>query len=201
MEGSVPSRPRGGDPSRGNRTGEPAARAARALPLRTGRPFVRYVVLFAAAALGFFALYWLAEVSGWFERVNRANAVLATALLDLLGTHPVRGGTSIALAGGAMQVVSECSAVYVAILFAAAVLAFPTTWRARGRGLALGLPLLFLVNVVRLVTLGLVLEHRASLLPFVHEYLWQVLFVLVVAALYLAWIEWVVPREHPRAIA
>jgi archaeosortase B (VPXXXP-CTERM-specific) len=143
-----------------------------------------------------FVLYWATEVTQTFAPINTANAALASLLLDMAGASPVRSGATLSLAGGGMQIVSECSGVYVAILFAAAVLAFPTTWAARARGLALGLPLLFLVNVLRLFTLGLVLEHRASLLPLVHEYLWQVLFVLLVAALYVVWIERIVPRER-----
>ena len=67
--------------------------------------------------------------------------------------------------------------------------------------LALGVPVLLAVNVLRLVTLGIVLRHRPGLLPFFHEYLWQVLFVLVVAALYLVWIERMVPGARARPAA
>ncbi len=40
------------------------------------------------------------------------------------------------------------------------------------------------------------MAHRPNLLPLFHEYLWQVFFVLVVAFLYLLWIEKFVPREQ-----
>jgi archaeosortase B (VPXXXP-CTERM-specific) len=159
------------------------------------------VVRFVAAALGLFGIYWLAEMTHRFAAVNALHAAVTTELLHLLGAEPARHGTLVSLQGGSLDVVSECSGIYVAILFAAAVVAFPTTWAARWRGLGFGLPLLFAVNLLRLVTLGLVLEHRAALLPWVHEYLWQVLFVLAVALLYLVWIERIVPHARHRAAA
>jgi exosortase/archaeosortase len=71
-------------------------------------------------------------------------------------------GTALQMRGGTMEIISECSAIYVAILFTAAVLAFPTTWRARGRGLAFGLPCIAVLNLLRLVSLGLVMQYRAA---------------------------------------
>jgi archaeosortase B (VPXXXP-CTERM-specific) len=105
-------------------------------------------------------------------------------------------GTTVHVGAAGMEIVSECSAIYVLILFSAAVIAFPTTWRARLRGLAVGIPVLLVVNVVRLVTIGAVIQHKPALLPLFHEYLWQVLFVLVVAGLYLFWMEKVIPRAR-----
>ena len=54
-------------------------------------------------------------------------------------------------------------------------------------------------NVLRLATLGAIIAHKQAWLPLFHEYLWQVFFILVVAALYLVWIERTVPRgkAHP----
>jgi exosortase H (IPTLxxWG-CTERM-specific) len=166
---------------------------------RRARPALRYVAVFAGVAALLFGLYQLTEVTHRFSVVNRCNAVVCGGVLRGVGVQADRNGTTLRLPGGGMEIISECSAIYVAILFAAAVIAFPTTWRARLRGLALGVPILFAVNVVRLASLGLVIRYRAALLPLFHEYLWQVLFVIVVTALYLAWIERIVPRARPRS--
>ncbi len=144
-----------------------------------------------------FILYWTLEVTDRFRHVNEWNARLCATLLRGLGTAAHARGFSVALPGGrGLEIVSECSAVHVFILFTAAVVAFPTTWRARLRGLAAGLPGLFIINVLRLATLGIVIEKRPTWLPLFHEYLWQVFFVLLVAAAYLFWIERLEPRER-----
>jgi exosortase H (IPTLxxWG-CTERM-specific) len=157
---------------------------------------LRFVATFLALGLGLFALYQTSEVTGGFRHVNVLNARFCSALLGGLGIDNTCRGTSIRMPSGGMEIVSECSAVYVVILFTAGVLAFPTTWRARGLGLALGIPCILVANALRLVTLGAVIRFRASLLPLFHEYLWQVLFVFLVAALYLLWIERFVPRDR-----
>ncbi len=165
---------------------------------KADRPAIRrYLLVFAGAAAGLFGVYWTAEVTGKFQHVNLLNAALSGAVLRACGFPTERTGTVLQFERGGMEIISECSGVYVAILFAAAVLAFPTSWRARGWGLALGLVALFAVNVVRLVTVGMVIAWRESLFPLVHEYLWQILFVLVVALLYVAWIEKTTPRASP----
>lgn len=160
---------------------------------RDGRAARHFAVAFAVTAVLLFALYQWSEASGRFRPVNVANAAACAAVLRLGGIASTHDGTHVRVGDAGMDIISECSAIYVLILFAAAVLAFPTTWRARLRGLSLGIPILLTVNVVRLVTLGVILRHRPAWLPLFHEYLWQIVFVLVVAALYLLWIERMVP--------
>jgi archaeosortase B (VPXXXP-CTERM-specific) len=184
----------------------PAAAARRAPPphaVPPRRAMLRFGIAFGAIAAVLFAVYQWTEATGRFRAVNVANGAACAAVLRLCGVPATRSATTVEVGGGrgGMEIISECSAIYVLILFAAAVLAFPTTWSARARGLALGLPLLLVINIVRLVTLGLIVRHRPAWLPLFHEYLWQVFFVVVVVALYLVWIERMVPRAraHPAA--
>ena len=156
----------------------------------------RFVATFLAAAIGLFLIYWISDTTGHFEQVNRLNALLSGAILEVLGISNTRTGSTVQFGSGGMQVISECSGIYVAILFSSGVLAFPATWRSRLSGLALGVLAIFAVNVLRLVTLGAIIAKKRDLLPLFHEYLWQVLFILVVAGLYLLWIERMVPRER-----
>lgn len=160
------------------------------------RALLRYLALFLLSSLGLFLLYWISDTTGRFDVVNRFNALVSGAALDGLGIENTRHGTVVQFRSGGMEVISECSGVYVAILFAAGVLAFPAAWRARLVGLGWGLLAIFAINVLRLVTLGAIIAHKRAWLPLFHEYLWQVLFILVVAGLYLLWIERMVPRER-----
>lgn len=175
----------------------PASTAAKGQGPR--RALWRFGGRFAGSAVGLFALYQAAEITHQFSRFNEWNALLCGGLLRLIGIPAARSGTTLVLGNSGLDIISECSAVHIGILFTAGVIAFPTTWRARALGLAAGLPLIFVINLLRITSLGIVVRYRAALLPLFHEYLWQVLFVLVVAALYLLWIERMVPRAraHP----
>jgi exosortase/archaeosortase family protein len=173
---------------------KPAPTRSAAVTRRPATVVRRFLLRFLGLAAGFFTLYQLTEVTHLFGRVNELNALLSGWVLRLAGVPNTRAGSSLQLPTSAFAVISECSAVYVAILYAAAVLAFPASWRARGRGLVTGLAIIFVVNVLRLVTLGELMHRRPAWLPLFHEYLWQVLFILIVAAIYVAWIERIVPR-------
>jgi len=152
------------------------------------RSLRRFAALFIGCSVGLFALYWISEALHGFRHVNTVHASATAALLRGLGIGAEARGTSIVLAHGILEIVAECTGIYVLILFAAGVVAFPADVRTRLRGLAFGLPCIVAVNFVRLVSLGLVVHLRPAWLPWFHEYLWQVLFVGLVATLFAVWV-------------
>ena len=86
-------------------------------------------------------------------------------------------------------VISECGAIESMAIFLAAVLAFPCGWGRRLIGVVLGLPLLYAVNVGRLACLAIIgaMDESGNLFRFVHEYLWQAVYVIFVIAVWLLW--------------
>jgi len=88
-------------------------------------------------------------------------------------------------------VVPSCGAIEVMAIFCAAVMAFPATWRHRAWGVALGLPLMYLVNIARLACLACLgaLDKSGEWFNFVHEYVWQACYVIFVVIVWMAWAE------------
>lgn len=88
-------------------------------------------------------------------------------------------------------VVPSCGAIEIMIIFLAAVVAFPATWRHRTWGLALGLPLMHLTNIFRLACLACLgaLDQGGAWFTFVHEYVWQAVYVIFVVLVWMAWVE------------
>jgi len=52
-----------------------------------------------------------------------------------------------------------------------------------------GTMVLFLINVIRIAVLGLVGAHAPQVFDFIHIYLWQGLFALLVVAAWVAWVQ------------
>lgn len=88
-------------------------------------------------------------------------------------------------------VVPSCGAIEVMAIFLAAVVAFPTTWRHRAWGMALGLPLMYIVNIARLACLACLgaVDDGGAWFNFVHEYVWQAGYVIFVVLGWMAWVE------------
>jgi len=96
-------------------------------------------------------------------------------------------------------VVASCGAIEVMAIFLAALLAFPASWGHRAWGVALGLPLLYLVNILRLVCLACLgaIDQSGAWFDFVHEYVWQAGYVIFVVIVWMAWAELGRERSAP----
>jgi S-adenosylmethionine decarboxylase len=82
----------------------------------------------------------------------------------------------------------ECSAADVMDLCAAIVLAYPASWRRRLAGLGLILPVLFVVNVIRIGTLARV-AGSPRLFNVLHVYVWPGVLVAVAVCAVLWWMR------------
>lgn len=95
------------------------------------------------------------------------------------------------------KIIEECVGLEVLELFAAAILAFPVSWRARLRGLATGLPTLFFINYVRMITLVLIGSHSRHALEIGHVYVWPLIVIAVAIGLWLSWAWKTVDETRP----
>src|SRR5262245_49617242 len=71
----------------------------------------------------------------------------------LLGQHVERVGSSISAAGTSIEIVSDCSPHMPFLIYAAVILAFPSTWRQRLLGLVFGAVVIHLFNTLRIMSL------------------------------------------------
>jgi exosortase/archaeosortase family protein len=102
------------------------------------------------------------------------------------------------------HLVPDCGAIPSMAIFTAAVLAFPALLWKRLVGVAIGVPILYCVNLFRLTCLALIGAYVDSLdvFNFAHEYVWQSIYLVFVVAVWLAWIELVVrPKRAWRKAA
>jgi len=122
-----------------------------------------------------------------------AMAQVVHGLMGLVA-ETSRDGVFVSYAGFPVQIVPECVGIYEMLIFSACVLAYPAPWRAKLVGLPLGAVVIFVFNLVRIVGLLLAGRHQPHLFDFLHLYFWQSTLVVVVAAVWLAWLRLVVRR-------
>ena len=99
--------------------------------------------------------------------------------------------------GFAVKIIEECTGIYEVLIFTAAVLAFPTSWAKKSIGLGMGVPLLYLFNVVRIALLIAVGRYLPEFFDFVHLYFMQATLILMITSVWLLWIIKVVKNERP----
>lgn len=116
-----------------------------------------------------------------------ATAHLTAWAMRALGVEAHASGALLSSSWFSLEIIWECTATFPIVLFVAAVIAYPCTWKSKAIGVLAGVPLLIAVNVVRLVTLCYIGRSYPELFETAHMLVWQSLFIFVVA---LAWIIW-----------
>ncbi len=151
-------------------------------------PEVRFLVIFLAIVIGGFTLIsWnpinnhvIEPFTGWIARVSGAT-------LAAMGQGTAMDGTIIRSPRFAVNIRNGCNGVEAMIIFFAAVIAFPSSWRSRAYGLAIGLVLIQLVNLVRVVALFLTGVYFPRLFDSSHTVVWQTIVILSAVVLWLMW--------------
>ena len=165
-----------------------------AKPVR--RPQLRFVLVFTAIAGVLLTIYSFPYAEhglgeGWFTAYLALYARLAGAALRLWDSSVTVNG--IELTGRtSLTIAKNCDAMDVNILFGAAVLAFPAAWSRRVFGLVFGIVALIFVNVIRIVSLYIMLVHWHSAFEFAHAEVWPLAFVLIAVLMFLLWSRWAV---------
>jgi archaeosortase B (VPXXXP-CTERM-specific) len=163
---------------------------------RSVSPLIKTSFLFAASMLILHTVLWLA-VPVWKETdpLREYTTKTVAFLLGKLNIANAVSGNSIILPNDKWIVTQECTAVNVLILFVSFVLAYSSSLRAKLIALTAGIPFIFVSNLTRLVTLGVLTKYFPSKAHFFHDFVWQTVFVFLVIAMWLIWIELVVKRE------
>jgi len=152
-------------------------------------PGLTFGARFFACLLLFSTVFWAFSLHLHLEPVQHAIAWLSVQGQHLVGGAAQLQGTNIVIKTLVMNVNHECTGVFVIMLFASFILAYPAPRLARVGGLAVGIPLLFIVNVVRLATLARIVEVYPDAFFYFHEYVWQGIFMVLVLVGSISWAE------------
>ena len=158
------------------------------------RSALSFVLIFAAG-IGVSSLLMQADavdrgvVVPFTGLIARASGVV----LNLMGMSTEVFGTVISGERGfSVNILNGCNGVYVMAILISAVLAFPSTWREKMVGLAIGIPGVQAVNLIRIVSLYYLGLRRPDLFEEFHLYVWQAGVIIASMAIWIFWAEFLV---------
>src|SRR5436309_8063244 len=129
--------------------------AAEEVPFwRRNRRELTFLILFAVllgAGFSLISLNWVNDHA--IEPLTAGIARTSGAVLNLLGQKVTMAGTVIRSPRFAVNIRNGCNGVEAMLIFLAAVLAFPASWKSRLAGLRLGFIAIQVVNLSRGVVL------------------------------------------------
>lgn len=152
------------------------------------RESMRWLLLFIALTGAF---YWIDQTE-WFNtlilsRVALVDAEATIRLLSFLGMPLERTGATIITPAGAIEIAKSCTGSFVFMMFSAAVLPFPTTWRLRLKGIFFGLIALSVLNLFRTCMIVLVGARFPGAMEAFHVIVGQIIVIAGMTAVFLWW--------------
>jgi exosortase H (IPTLxxWG-CTERM-specific) len=152
---------------------------------------LRFFGLFAVYFGGLYLVFGLLPGvrSGLIKPYTILLARLVASTVELFGFTAGTQESVVVSPGFSLDIVMGCDGVEASCLFAAGVLAFPTTWRSKLIGLAFGLPLIHLINLARLVGLYFAGMYMPGSFEEFHVYVAQTIVILLSTGILLFWLD------------
>jgi len=122
------------------------------------------------------------------------TASLVALFLNLFGLNAEASKTFVLLNGSSIDVIGECTGIFSIIVYCSVIFAYPTGLKEKAIGM-IGIPILYGVTLIRLISTALVVAFIPSMLDFFHTYLWQVFLIVFVVLLFLIWRDKVVEAK------
>jgi len=139
-----------------------------------------------------FASSLLFSLGGVHQRMVPIQEAMASVVgwgANELGADATVDGTIIKSNHAALEINHECTGVFVLVVYATFVLAYPAPWAHRASGIAIGVTTLMGINVARLIVLTLIASKYPAWFGYFHEYFFQGLFIALLALLASLWTE------------
>jgi exosortase/archaeosortase family protein len=158
------------------------------------RARLRFAAIFAGLGGGLLTLYSFPYAEhgvreDWFARYLAMYARLAGLVLRLFDAGVRVVGNDI-IGRTTLTVAKNCDAMDVSLLFAAAVVAFPARWPRRLVGIAAGVGVLAVVNVLRIASLYFIDLHWPGAFEVIHAEVWPLAIVAFAASAFVVWSRW-----------
>jgi exosortase H (IPTLxxWG-CTERM-specific) len=155
------------------------------------RKALRFLTLFAVI---FGVCYFFFGISpgvrqAFIKPYTEWLARAVSAVINLFGAGATVDGTLVSSERFSINIAMGCDGVEASSLFLAGVMAFPTSWRAKFIGLAIGIPLIHAINLARLVGLYYAGVYLPSIVEEVHVYVAQTIVILLSTAILIFWLE------------
>lgn len=166
-------------------------------------PMTRFVLVFILVLTVLFGIEMLnavqvAVIHPWTNLLARMSAGVITLFdADVISYGRVLQSKSN---GFGVSIEAGCNGVEAAIILIAGILAFPSPWKLKLIGIAIGIAAVQAANLLRVISLYYLGQWDMAVFEFAHLYLWQALIMLDVLVVWLLWIR-VVARESGARLA
>lgn len=159
---------------------------------------IKFFILFLVIQLGLFA----AELT---KPIQNAIVIPFTETIAAISAWLVKAFDSRVISEGivlrdmdsgfAVAIQAGCNGVEAAIVLIAAMVAFPSSWRMKLIGIAIGFIAIQVMNLARIISLFYLGQWNQTAFDWAHLYIWQALIMLDVLIVFLIWLRYLPQKK------
>ena len=117
-------------------------------------------------------------------------AQVSNGILNIVGIKTLIIDSGIYLPSGVtLDIVLECTGIYEIIILSSIILSYPTNIKNKLYGILLGIGTIYMLNMIRLVSISYILTYYTDKFDFVDRYLWQISLVVFISLTYMVWLR------------
>jgi exosortase H (IPTLxxWG-CTERM-specific) len=140
---------------------------------------VRIYLLFGAVLVFFFFLldsdFFYKEA---MEPFTAFLAVVSSKILNVFGAGTYVSGTNLSSPDFGINIVYGCNGAYATAILLSGIIAYPSRMREKLMGVIIGIPAIFIINQLRVISLFLLGRKYPSVFEEVHVYVWQPIIII-----------------------
>ena len=122
------------------------------------------------------------------ERLASATASAAVLSLRVVHCPAYALGDVIVTPDLQAQVILDCTGLFPAVVYVAAVITSSASWRRRAYGIGIGLCAVFIINQLRLLSVFLTAAlQQTRMMHVLHLRVWPALMIILTLLVWLAW--------------
>ena len=140
---------------------------------------VKIYIFFGLALVFFFALF---TTDFFIDNVmipfTTWVAFCSSMILNVFGSWTSVSGTHLSSSDFGINIVYGCNGVFATAILLSGIIAYPSRIRAKFAGVLIGIPVVFAVNQLRVVSLFLLGRRYPGVFEEVHVYVWQPIIII-----------------------
>lgn len=158
------------------------------------------LIWYYAAIIGFALSYKFISNQPWFFEfagpIFNGYAAIGSDIINLFGYETNAAAEVIGSTEFSLRIKEGCDGIMPMLLYTMSILAFPISMKYKWQGVIIGLVFLFVMNVLRIVSLYFVGVHfEYAVFDFMHVDFWSILYLVLAIASWFIWMRWTFIRK------
>ena len=88
-----------------------------------------------------------------------------------------------------LKIILECTGVYEMVILNSIILSYPTNIKNKLYGIIFGTAIIYILNMLRLVSISWILIYHIEKFDLIDRYLWQISLVIFISLTYMMWLR------------